>query len=86
VLSFETTGDFETFYNHLRMLKSPSFGTEFTLCCPYVYLAHYDLTKTKDGLSKLSEAGVSPHLCRLSVGLESADEIIQTLEESLKIL
>ena len=86
VLSFETTGDFETFYNHLRMLKSPSFGTEFTLCCPYVYLAHYVLTKTKDGLSKLSEAGVSPHLCRLSVGLESADEIIQTLGESLKIL
>ena len=86
VLSFEITGDFETFYNHLRMLKSPSFGTEFTLCFPYVYLAHYDLTRTKGGLSKLFAAGTSPHLCRLSVGLESADEIIQTLEESLKNL
>ena len=84
VLSFETTGDFETFYNQLRMLKSPSFGTEFTLCCPYVFLAHYRLTKSKEGLETLARAGISPHLCRLSVGLESPEEIIQTLDESLK--
>ena len=46
-LSFELEEDFESFYNRLEMLKSPSFGTEFSNCCPYVYLAHYSMIQSK---------------------------------------
>jgi len=49
VASFEVEGSFQSFYDRLEMLKSPSFGTQFSICCPYVYLAHYKLLKTKDG-------------------------------------
>jgi len=84
VVSFEVTGCFESFYNQLRMLKSPSFGTEFTLCCPYVYLAHYKLIQSDQGLNTLKKAGISPYLCRLSVGMEEPEEIIQTLQVALQ--
>lgn len=84
VVSFEVNGSFETFYNRLQMLKSPSFGTCFSLCCPYVYLAHYRMMQSKEGLRELEAAGISPYLCRLSVGLESVDEIIHTLQDALQ--
>ena len=84
VLSFEVNGGFPEFYNSLKMLKSPSFGTEFTLCCPYVYLAHYNLVASNSGKKELSLAGLSPELCRLSVGMEPVDEIKQTLDEALQ--
>ena len=64
------------------MLKSPSFGTEFSLCCPYVYLAHYSMMHNEDGKNHLKEAGISPQLLRLSVGLEPTDQIISVLRES----
>ena len=83
VVSFEIKGDFECFYDSLEMLKSPSFGTEFSLCCPYVYLAHYSMTKSVQGRQILTEAGISPQLLRLSVGLEPVDEIIEVLKQSL---
>jgi cystathionine gamma-synthase len=84
VVSFEVNGNFESFYNQLQMLKSPSFGTEFSLCCPYVYLAHYKLLQSKEGLDILNKAGISPQLCRLSVGLENPEDIIQTLQVALQ--
>ena len=83
-LSFEIDGKFEEFFNRLQMLKSPSFGTEFSNCCPYVYLAHYPLIKSDKGMNILRQAGLSPHLLRLSVGLEPASLIIETIEKALK--
>ena len=83
-LSFEVSGNFEEFYNRLQMLKSPSFGTEFSNCCPYVYLAHYPLTKTHKGRELLDQAGLSPHLLRLSVGLEPVEEIVQCIDRALQ--
>ena len=83
-LSFETTLDFNQFYDRLEMLKSPSFGTEFSNCCPYVYLAHYPMIKTTEGLASLASAGIPPNLLRLSVGLEPVDQIIGTLTQALK--
>lgn len=85
VLSFEIKGNFESFYDSLEMLKSPSFGTEFSLCCPYVYLAHYDLINKADGQIKLRGAGLSPFLCRLSVGLEPVDQITEVLGRALSV-
>ena len=83
-LSFELEEDFEPFYNRLEMLKSPSFGTEFSNCCPYVYLAHYSMIQSKSGRNKLASAGISPNLLRLSVGLEPVDQIIATLKKALQ--
>jgi len=83
VLSIKLNIPFETFYNSLEMLKSPSFGTEFTLCCPYVYLAHYSMMQTEAGQKELKQAGISPYLLRLSVGLEPVEEIISVLGQSL---
>ena len=77
-------GSFKDFYDNLELLKSPSFGTEFSLCCPYVYLAHYNLINDKTGREKLRHAGLSPELLRLSVGLESPDEIKEKIALALK--
>ena len=83
-LSFELSVSFENFYNRLEMLKSPSFGTEFSNCCPYVYLAHYSLIQSVEGRVILKHAGLSENLLRLSVGLEPVEEIIETLTDALK--
>jgi cystathionine gamma-synthase len=84
IVSFEINGSFKDFYDNLELLKSPSFGTEFSLCCPYVYLAHYNLINDKTGKEKLRHAGLSPELLRLSVGLESPDEIKEKIALALK--
>ena len=84
VVSFEIDGCFKDFYDNLELLKSPSFGTEFSLCCPYIYLAHYNLIGNAAGNEKLRHAGLSPELLRLSVGLESPDEIKQKIALALK--
>jgi cystathionine gamma-synthase len=76
-------GSFVDFYDELSMLKSPSFGTEFTLCCPYVYLAHYDMIKSKEGRMNLQQAKLPPELLRLSVGLEDPVEIKEVLGRAL---
>ncbi len=83
-ISFELVGEFESFYNRLQMLKSPSFGTEFSNCCPYVYLAHYPLINSAKGRLLLREAGLTAELLRLSVGLETVDQIIETIDLALK--
>ena len=85
VVSFEVKGSFINFYNALGMLKSPSFGTEFSLCCPYVYLAHYKMVTSESGLKILNHAGLSTELLRLSVGLEEPEEIKESLDQALKL-
>jgi cystathionine beta-lyase/cystathionine gamma-synthase len=42
------------------------------------------MMQSKEGLRELEAAGISPYLCRLSVGLESVDEIIHTLQDALQ--
>jgi cystathionine gamma-synthase len=65
------------------MLKSPSFGTEFSLCCPYVYLAHYDMINSVQGKKKLQQAKLPHELVRLSVGLEEPTSIMEVLGRAL---
>jgi cystathionine gamma-synthase len=64
-------------YNQLRLNKGPSLGTNFTLACPYLLLAHYPELAWCEGL------GMDRHLIRLSVGLEDPDELIRRLEAAL---
>ena len=72
LLSFELKGGIEEskrVYNSLRVNKGPSLGTNFTLVCPYVQLAHFKELKWAES------CGVSEHLLRVSVGLENEDEL-----------
>ena len=66
-------------YDALRCSKGPSFGTGFTLVCPYTLLAHYDELEWAEG------CGVSPNLLRVSCGLEAADELIVRFAEALEL-
>ncbi len=65
------------FYDALRLSKGPSFGTSFSLACPYVLLAHYR------ELEWAEDCGVSSHLIRLSCGLEPISSITDALEQAL---
>ncbi len=72
LLSFELKGGIEEskrVYDSLRVNKGPSLGTNFTLVCPYVQLAHFKELKWAES------CGVSKHLLRVSVGLENEDEL-----------
>jgi cystathionine gamma-synthase len=83
IISFKTRKPLAEFYDPSRIVKSPSFGARFTMMCPFLYLAHYDLVSTPSGRAILSRQGVDPDLIRLSVGLEAAGEIIRELERTL---
>ena len=69
-------------YDCLRLPKGPSFGLKNTLCCPFMYLAHYDLVTSASGLAQLAQHLLNPELLRLSVGVEPVEEIIGALGEA----
>ena len=64
-------------YDALRVSKGPSFGTPFTLVCPYVMLAHYQ------ELDWAEAFGVPPQLLRVSCGLEPIDSLKAAFAEAL---
>lgn len=66
------------FYDALEITKGPNLGTRFSLCCPFVLLAHYD------ELDWAESAGASRHLIRISTGLEPADELIDRLRRAIE--
>ena len=67
----------EAFYDALEITKGPNLGTSFSLCCPFTLIAHYD------ELEWAESAGASRYLIRISIGLESADELIDRIERAL---
>ncbi|MGE9291981.1 MAG: PLP-dependent transferase [Puniceicoccales bacterium] len=79
ILTFDLSGSLADFYDHARVVKGPSFGTSYTMMCPFLYLAHYDLVSTPEGRSHLQARGLNPELIRLSVGTEPVGEIIESL-------
>lgn len=64
-------------YDALRLSKGPSFGTSFTLVCPYTMLAHYH------ELEWAEACGVPAHLLRVSCGLEPVASVIDAFDEAL---
>jgi cystathionine gamma-synthase len=48
-----------------------------------MYLAHYDLVTSQNGLAQLAQHSLNPELLRLSVGEEPVEEIIGALGEAL---
>lgn len=71
------------FYDRVELAKSPSFGTAFTMLCPYLYLAHFDLVNNLAGRAYLIERGLNPELIRLSLGTEDPAEIVEALARGL---
>ena len=65
-------------YDRLEFCKGPSLGTVFTLACPFTLLAHYT------ELDWAESCGVSRYLIRISIGLESPDEIWRQLDAALR--
>ena len=65
------------FYNSLQVCKGPSLGTNFTLVCPYVLLAHYNELKWAES------CGIPTHLLRVSVGLENQPSLWGRFEKAL---
>lgn len=66
-------------YDALRVSKGPSFGTRFTLACPYVLLAHYR------ELEWAEACGVPAHLIRVSVGDEELADLRTVFAEALRL-
>ena len=65
-------------YDHLEISKGPSLGTNFSLVCPYMLLAHYNELGWTDRL------GMDRHLLRFSVGLEPHDVLIERLDRAFR--
>jgi cystathionine gamma-synthase len=80
LLSFVLKNEKKTgkFYDALELSKGPSFGTPFTLVCPYTQLAHYHELGWAEG------CGVSPFLLRVSCGLEPFETIRNAFEKALE--
>ena len=64
-------------YDALRLSKGPSFGTPFTLVCPYTLLAHYRELEWAEG------CGVPANLLRVSCGVEPFEVLRAAFEEAL---
>lgn len=67
------------FFDELDITKGPSLGTYFTLGCLYTWLAHKPV-------GSVERFGVSPDLVRISVGIESLDELKARFEQALRSL
>ena len=67
------------FFDALEIPKGPNLGTNFTLCCPYTILAHYN------ELDFAEACGISSHLIRVSIGMESVDWITDRFQAALQV-
>ena len=81
LLSFELKDGLDKtirFYNALKISKGPSLGTQFTIVCPYVQLAHYN------ELEWAAKFGVPPNLIRVSVGCEDINLLWDKFAKALE--
>lgn len=67
-----------SFFDALETAKGPSLGTNFTLTCPYVLIAHYQ------ELEWAAKFGAETTLIRVSVGLEETEALLKVFEEALQ--
>ena len=77
-LTFTHPAAARAFFDALGCEKGPSLGTNFTLSCPFVVLAHYT------ELEWAKSYGVDPDLVRISVGLEDAGVLRRWVEHALE--
>ena len=60
MVAIELHEKIQPFFDALNVMKGPSFGTKFTLACPFMYLAHYDLVTTDEGETSSDLLGSIP--------------------------
>lgn len=84
LITLELKADLRTVYDRLQVVKGPSFGLEFTLATPFLWLAHFSEVTTPEGRAGLRRAGLDPDLLRVSVGLEPIEEIWAAFAAALK--
>lgn len=65
------------FYDAMQINKGPSFGTDFSLACPFTLLAHYH------ELDWAESCGVSRWLIRLAIGVEDIDQLWSRVQAGL---
>jgi cystathionine gamma-synthase len=65
------------FFDTLPCYKGPSLGTNFTLACPFVILAHYL------ELEWAASYGVEGDLVRVSVGMEDVESLLDFFKQAL---
>jgi cystathionine beta-lyase/cystathionine gamma-synthase len=75
VLMLDLRVPLEQVYDHLAVAKGPSFGAEFTMAAPQVFIAHFDLLSTAAGRSVLRDHGLHRDMLRVSVGTEPIDDL-----------
>lgn len=66
-----------TFFDSLHVCKGPSFGTDVTICQPYVQMV---LQKEKQWAES---NGLKETIVRISVGLENKDELLGRINHSM---
>lgn len=79
-VAFFNEGDAKAFYDSLKVFKGPSNGTNFTLACPYVHLAHHS------ELEEVSKFGADPNIIRVSVGLEDIQWLLKVFSSALDVV
>ncbi|CAI4034890.1 hypothetical protein SMKI_12G0260 [Saccharomyces mikatae IFO 1815] len=79
-VAFYNEGDAKAFYDSLKVFKGPSNGTNFTLACPYVHLAHHS------ELEAVSKFGADPNIIRVSVGLEDTQWLLEVFSNALDVV
>ncbi|KAK0658711.1 putative cystathionine gamma-synthase [Cercophora samala] len=77
-ITFKTEEKAVAFYNGLNVAKGPSLGTNFTLCCAYTLLAHYN------ELDRAAQFGVEEYLVRISVGVEERGWLLERVKGALE--
>jgi cystathionine gamma-synthase len=83
LITLELRGDMRAVYDRLAVGKGPSFGLRYTLAAPFLWLAHFEEVTTEQGRAGLRAAGLDPDLLRISVGLESVEEIWAAFVDAL---
>ena len=76
-LTFTSMAASMAFYDALRCYKGPSFGTNFTLACPYTIISHYK------ELDWANQYGVEAGLVRISVGMEERATLLSWMKAAL---
>lgn len=84
LVTIELAGPVARFYDRFEGVKGPSFGTTFTIVCPFLYLAHYDLVTTPEGREKLLGLGLDPESIRIAVGTEPIDDLLAAFDRALR--
>ncbi|MCK9893724.1 PLP-dependent transferase [Frankia sp. AgB32] len=71
----------EQIYDPLPFPKGPSFGADFTMASPQVFIAHNDMLATVAGREELRERGLHRDMLRISVGIEEPESLIDGLRQ-----